>query len=454
MYDPTITPTNKVLCQMASDGINPTDTSSGSDGNLEISIPSDRYGAFIRPGDYGVYNSVSSSGVELKINYSTCGFDDTDAVNVSVSGIEMVYIPQGAFYAGDFAVSTASLTSGSADNDPWAITNKNAISVSNISVDGYRYVSAGLPNEDATGVSFSIGESFPKGFTGFYLMKYELTEGQWVEFVNSLGSHAARTSRDLTNAAHKNSDAVVARNTISCSGNPLICSTSRPWRPVSYLTWMDLTAFLDWAALRPMTELEFEKAARGPILPKKGEFAWGDTSVTAAAVISGSNENGTEVITTSGANAHYGNISLTGGDSGQGANYAVGPVRNGIFATNSSNRVSSGASYYGVMELSGNLSELTVSIGNSNGRDFSGTHGDGDLTTTIGYEGNANTANWPGFNADISRGITQGDGSGIRGGSWSDVSSAALRISDRSQATLSSSSAANNIGGRGARSYE
>jgi hypothetical protein len=111
-------------------------------------------------------------------------------------------------------------------------------------------------------------------------MKYELNEGQWVGFVNSLPLAAARINRDLTDSSHKNSDTVQYRNTISCSGSLLVCTTGKPDRAVGYLTWMDLAAFLDWSALRPMSELEYEKTARGSILPVAGEFAWGTTTIT------------------------------------------------------------------------------------------------------------------------------------------------------------------------------
>ncbi len=37
--------------------------------------------------------------------------------------------------------------------------------------------------------------------------------------------------------------------------------------PCNWLSWSDLTAFLCWAALRPMTEFEFEKVCRGTASP-------------------------------------------------------------------------------------------------------------------------------------------------------------------------------------------
>jgi len=447
LFDPSSSPTDKKLCQLSSSGLNPTGTSIGSNSNLEVYVPTDKIGAFLRPATYQSFSSMSSTDIQLKVNYSSCGFSGSDTVKASVLGLEMVYVPEGAFYGGDHDTSTASLDQGSSDSDPWYISSASAISVTNPASDGYRYVSNVNTGEDPTGTSFTIPANFPKGYSAFYVMKYEITEAQWIEFFNSLSS-AARSNRDLTDNVHKNSDAVIKRNTISCSGSPLSCSTSRDSRAVNYLTWMDGVAFLDFYGLRPMSEMEYEKASRGPFLADGGEFAWGSTTITAATTISGSSEDGTETITNSQANTHYNNTVLTGGDTSSGPEYQSGPLRVGIFATSATNRESAGASYYGTMEFSGNLSERVVTIGNSTGRAFTATHGDGVLSTDSGYEGNATNNDWPGIDATPSRGVTGATGSGYRGGGWNDQSSGArLRISDRYDAANGSTAASSNAGG-------
>jgi len=446
LHDPSVSPTYKKLCNLTASGLSPSGTSVGSNSSLEIYVPSDKTGAFLRRANFGGIGAVASNDVRLTVDYTTCGFDDTSQVAASVFAIEMVYVPQGEFYAGDYNTSSASLHQGSSDSDPWYVSSENAISVTNATSNGYRYVSAGLSGENATGDSFSTPAAYPKGYRAFYVMKQEISEGQWVEFFNSLPL-SARSNRDLTDSSHKNSDSVIFRNTVSCSGSPLTCSTSRPDRALSYMTWMDLSAFLDWAALRPLTELEYEKAARGPLLAGKGEYAWGSGDLTVAAALSGA-EDGTETVTTSGANAHFNSTSLSGGDGGQG------PLRGGIFATGSTTRNQAGAGYYNVLDWSGNVVERVVTVGNATGRNFSGNHGDGYLSTPSGYEGNANVTGWVETDAvDSTHGVTGATGSGLKGGSWSDGSTR-LRISDRSQAALTSSAAQNNYGGRGARTYD
>ena len=439
------------LCQVSAAGLNPAGTSTGSASNLEIYVPADKVGAFVRRSSNGAVADVATTNMQVTVNYNSCGFADNDQVSANVIGLEMVYIPQGSFFAGDYNTSTASLNKGTGDNSPWAVSSEAAIAVTNPASNGYRYVSAGNSGEFATGASFSIPANFPKGYTPFYTMKYEISEGQWVDFVNALPA-AARLNRDVTDNNHKNSDAVIARNTVSCSGSPLFCSTTRSWRAMTFLSWMDLAAYLDWAGLRPMSELEFEKSARGPVLPVKGEYVWGSTDVVATSSISGQ-ENGAEQNATLLANANYANSTLSGGDSANGAEYQNGALRTGIFATSDSTRVLAGGSYYGLLDLSGNVAERVVTIGNSSGLNFDGTNGDGVLSTVTGYEGNANQQSWPGIDADLTKGITGAAGSGFKGGSWLDAANM-LRTSDRAQAALTSAAATSSFGGRGARTYD
>jgi formylglycine-generating enzyme required for sulfatase activity len=442
----------KKLCSLSVSGSDPAGTAYGSGNDLEVYVPSDKIGAFIRRSVNHPTEDISTAGAMLTINYEACGLSEASQVTATVIALEMVFIPEGSFFAGDHAASAAVFQRGAADNAPWPITSESAINVTATTGNGYYYVSAGNPGEMSSGSSFAVPAVFPKGFNGFYMMKYELTEGEWVEFVNSLPA-LARPHRDVTDIAHKNSDAVTVRNTILCSGSPLLCASERPFRAMSYLSWPDLAAFLDWAGLRPMTELEFEKSARGPFVPVNGEYAWGTTRITAAAAISGSSEDGTELVTTSNANVHHNNILLSGGDSVNGPEYQQGPLRAGIFATDLSGREASGAGNYGAMDLSGNVKEWVISVGNSAGLGYAGAHGDGYLTSASGFEGNADASGWPGMGADAARGVLTAAGVGFRGGSWMDPS-VRLSISDRMEAASAISDAASTYGGRGVRSAE
>ena len=426
---------------------------------IDIVVPNDRVGCFIQRSGNGT-GTVSTDGIRLVWDYAANGLSDADArktsTRVKVFAIEMVYIPEGNFYAGDGSQSLPANPSlaafrqagGANCYDPWSITSENAISVTDAegcNASNHYYTSTGASGEDASGSAFDINASYPKGHAAFYLMKYEISEGQWAGFFNTL-TPAQQAARDITAASGKNGDGVVNRNTLSwTSGN---IRSTRPSRACGFLSWMDLTAYADWAGLRPMTELEFEKASRGPLAPVAGEFAWGNTSITppAAGGISGI-ENGGETITTNGANALYDNVSFTGV-----AEAGTGPLRVGIFSTPSTTtRAAAGAGFYGNMDLSGNVWERVVSLGNARGRGFTGSHGDGTLTTAPGFEGNATNMDWPGLDATPSRGITGADGSGLKGGSWASTDAARLAVSDRDQAANADTTRAADYGGRCAR---
>ncbi|MCI0473493.1 MAG: hypothetical protein L0Y76_07910, partial [Ignavibacteria bacterium] len=121
--------------------------------------------------------------------------------------------------------------------------------------------------------------------------------------------------------------------------------------------------------------------------------------------------NGTEYVTTANANCCGNNQSFTGGEGG-----TLGPIRCGIFARTTTTRVQSGATYWGIMEMSGNVFERMVTVGNSIGRTFDGLHGDGELSVN----GNANVTNWPGLSGGE---ITGAAGSGYKMGAYSVSSS-------------------------------
>lgn len=432
---------------MAGSGLNPLGFTAPA--GFQIVVPNDERGLFLEPTSFNG-GDVNVQGVTFSWDYAQDGLSDAQAMAANtitkVFGIEMVKIPDGAFYAGDGNSSSSHrFKQGLADNDPWYIESGAAINVTNAGSDGYYYQSAGSSGESATGSSFLIPTSFPKGFNSFYLMKYELTEGQWVSFFNTL-SYAQKMNRDITSASRggKNSDAIVVRNTVSWdSSDPRApASTARPDRPVTYLSWPDLLAYADWAGLRPMSELEYEKAARGvDVLPLADEYAWGKTTYNeaqAGEIFPNADESGQEQIFDGAANLNRNGLSWSSGDGRPGgpAEGQKGPLRVGIFAEDSTNRVTSGAGFYGNMELSGNLSEMVVSVGRTEGRNFLGSHGDGILSGATGYAGNATNIDWPGIDpVDPNRGVTSTVGSGTRGGDFQSADVRLYQISTRTNAT-------------------
>jgi len=420
-------------------GTNPSGVSTGSGDRIDVVVPSDRKGCMIQRSFVGA-GDMDVSNVELTWSWGEDGVAADDSVRVRAFGVEMVYVPDGAFYAGDGDGSSESQYAFHPDGGD---NTKAYISSSDVSLTCDTNGNDDIDSSSVTvsGPSGIDGNAdYPTGYNAFYLMKYEITEDQWVGFFNTL-STAGKTNRDITGPAGKNADGTVNRNTVSWTTGD--ASTDRPDRGCGYVSWPDLCAYADWAALRPATELEFEKISRGAdVLPNDGEYAWGTTAVTAATTISGA-ENGAETVTNADANACYDNQTFSGGDGG------TGPLRAGIFAGSATTRQAAGAGYYGAMELSGNLWERFVGIGTSSGRAFTGTHGDGALETAAGYEGNATNTDWPGF--VTAQGVTGGAGSGFRGGAWVETGSGKLAVSDRSEASIASAARLSDSGGRCAR---
>ena len=123
-------------------------------------------------------------------------------------------------------------------------------------------------------------------------------------------------------------------------------------------------------------------------------------------------------------------------------------MRSGSPATATSNRVQAGATYYGIMEMGGNVWEQCV--GGGNGYDYSSfttINGDGSLTNL----GLANVTGWP----------TSGGGNSgtiLRGGGYNSGVTNYVQVSDRTFLAGSSlngeafnTNGTNQVGGRGVR---
>lgn len=255
----------------------------------------------------------------------------------------------------------------------------------------------------------------------FYLMKYEITQSQYAHFLNRLPQDS------IENHIEKENGFVMAKasgnymNGIYNGFNGFHVAGQRD-KACNFLTWKDLITYLDWAGLRPITELEFEKACRGPLPSVAGEFAWGTAFVVDANTIENShtpNEVSTEEPTTGFGVASH------------GYEGPQGPLRVGFPAKSNTNRRSSGAGYYGNMELSGNLWELTI------------------VETYDSFEHNNGNGNIH----DIPNQWPTTAGAGHRGGAWNSgilLDFRDLAVSDRYYIDLFPRTRRNTVGGRGA----
>jgi formylglycine-generating enzyme required for sulfatase activity len=305
-------------------------TQTGS--SSEFTVTSDGKGAFIKASD-------AAADLTLVWQYSDNGVSSSDDARVKVMAIEMVKIPTDVFryQAGDITSSS------------WA-----------------------------------------NGYSSFYIMKYEVSQGQYVDFLNAISTAqaTARSTHSYTDYQHVITYA---------SGNPYGSrySTTKPFRACGRMSWDDCKYYASWCALRPMTEMEYEKAARGGggALNTR-TYPWGEEEpwlVNPSYIPAGSTGD-LRVY------KYYANLNDQVGD--------MGPTQVGLYLSGDIARTDgqTGASPYGVTDMLGNLWESCINTA------WGTTPLNGDGTYSLpatwplassgkGWRGNTfdtwNTALWP-----------------------------------------------------------
>lgn len=411
---------------------------------------SDGLGLFLYRAEDG-FTSIDWDQVSLSWDLSVAGVDRSATVEVEVIAFEMVYVPEGPFLLGDGtnveALFAAQFERGTL-RQPFEVSSEAAIVLGGGGDDSLgnhdRRVPSSTPQQYWDDFSDrtrqALPAEFPKGFAGFYVMKHELTQGDYARFLNLLEPSQQATR----NPAVEVPGGEQHRYAIS-AGAPFRATPYN--RAAHWLSWMDLAAFADWSGLRPMTELEFEKAARGDRFPDAGEFAWGPESPPAGKYNLQDADTPGELVSNqqNGANVVFdGTVGL--------ASSIAGPLRVAAFVPLAVSRLGAGGSYYRITEMSGNLAEMVVTVGRSSGRRYRGGHGDGELSPA-GNAGGAEVEFWPGARRAASGGyeVLDADGSGTRGGDWT-AGARSLRVSDREEVNKAADRRDMRWGGRLARS--
>jgi formylglycine-generating enzyme required for sulfatase activity len=326
-----------------------------------FSVPTDGKGAFIYKATATGVSNVNYVGNQIIWNYGVDGILDNETVEIRVFALEMVYIPQGTFQLGSGGVETSAFKTGATSN-PFDVT---AAAIS-FGTTGTTLNTNG--NGPTTG---TLAAAYPTGFNAFWIMKYETSQQQYVDFLNHI---------DLARATFNDNAGIR-------TGVHPNFTANQPERAVGTSNTQRLAAMADWSGLRPFTEMEYEKACRGyntPAVPN--EYPWGNTTIVALSTVANPGLTNEIVATPTTANAvitstYTGNI----------------PARVGIFARASgSTRVLSGGTYYGVMNMGDNVSEICINAVSATGLAFDGSlHGDGYLAAS----GSSNITNWTTFGA-------------------------------------------------------
>jgi len=438
--------------------LNLTNANNSITAGFTINVPGDLTGAMI-------YRNTTSSGTVTLTAVRVGVTNLPGSFDIKGFALEMVQIPgSDQYYLGDSQVGTYYTT---------GITGLPFLVTSSTLTMG---TSAGNLNDGIQNGVLASG--FPVGYSAsgsMYMMKHEVSQGAYRDFLNSLTYDQQTTRTAVAPSSVSGTLAIgtiVRRNgiKISTSGvsntTPAVYScdlsnnsvynqtTDGEWIACNYMNYMDLAAFLDWAALRPMTEMEFEKACRGTVYPVSSENAAGTVaaaSTTYTIINSGAANEAVSPYTGSVLNANI-TYNATSPSS-------ASPLRVGIHATAFANRISAGAGYYGALDLSGNIEEVCVTSGNAAGRSFTGVSGDG----TLNAGGDADESFWPGINGNAVittanavyggvTGVTSNAGVTGRGGSCGYTGFNLNKVSYRTNSTAGGTRS-NVSGGRGIKSF-
>jgi hypothetical protein len=334
-------------------------------GLLETKEVNDQLGFFVRL-DSDSLGHVKPTKVSFVADGIVGLFPD-----FKVFGIEMVYVPTGSFYAG---------TSG---EDSQSVADYKYFHHNRI-ISGSRYDPINITSENALQPSLAfqiyntagtVPATFPKGYAAFYCMKHEITFALVRDFANCVlssaeirawsrgmvfwGSNNYKVIADTTGPEYKiiGWTPFMRKGASEMNGEYKVASNLPP-------NWF--FSILYWSGLAPMTELQYEKACRGPMYPVRNEQASGepmgflldDTTFIVARdsfTMRMKQEKPTPVV-------DFGRL---------GQMTALG-YRAGFTATSTTNRVTSNASFYGILNLSDGVMESVITCDSASYKFFNG----------------------------------------------------------------------------------
>ena len=168
-------------------------------------------------------------------------------------GIEMAYVAEGPFYLGSGGTKELNMfhmyTGKDEETPPYRVTSAGAVPTGRQK--GKLWAKGMTPPDGG-----EIPAAFPNGYAAFYCMNRPyFTQEIYAGFLNTITAEQAkgRYYAGYQGAAIKRSG----------GGPTSVYEASEPGKRCPWLSWADCAAVAAWAGLRPMTELEYEKAIRG-----------------------------------------------------------------------------------------------------------------------------------------------------------------------------------------------
>ena len=190
---------------------------------------------------------------------------DPVTVELKVYAIGMVYVPEGPFLV----------------KSPW----DHPLSLVN---NADPTAPGGHPDWGTS--SIPKGETWPNAYNPYYIMKYSISQGEYAGWLNEPGAEYFNDGR--YGALKYNNPRRYAPGLYNFNGFEIKFSSGEgryeanvPDRAVTILCLPDILGFTAWAGLRPLTNLEYEKACRGPRAVARDEDAWTPDACAPAAGI-------------------------------------------------------------------------------------------------------------------------------------------------------------------------
>ncbi len=208
---------------------------------------------------------------------------DPDKAELSVHAIAMVYVPEGPFHY-----------KGPWEDHPLADGHTHPLTLIDNPDPTQPGGRPGLgPNAHPVVVTNTTPncETYPNGYSPFYIMKYSITQGEYARFLSEQAPNLEEAHyNDGRYNALADSDPRRFANchgfqgyTISFSPGEGRYKADVPDRPANLLSLPDIQSFMACAGLRPPSDLEYDKSCRGPRAVARAEEAWAPGACAPAA---------------------------------------------------------------------------------------------------------------------------------------------------------------------------
>lgn len=226
----------------------------GSGTSNKVQVTSDNVGAWVYRDTRGS-GTFNSTTMQLQWNYGLSGLTKVTGLEVRVFAVEMVYIPDGGFNCSNAFFQNSSYKeykfSAPGDNLP-VINTRLSPNFKTTDKDSIRIKGDAGIDRNSDGIVDN--QNYPIGYKAFFTYKYEMSEQQYADFLNTL------TQQQITTLGVEGTNIKISNGQYFSSTPNFACLNTKT---------ETFLAYADWSGLRPISFLEYNKISWGPITPTK-----------------------------------------------------------------------------------------------------------------------------------------------------------------------------------------